>query len=195
MRPNPTPHHRPDPPRGYFSPGWQLSFSAGQAILSERERGEVFFIVKEGAVAPRAPSAPAGAPPPAGAPRLGPGEFFGERALLSPSSGAFSGGSWSGSGSGSGSSSGARGGGEGWDYYADSQRVVVLAMRRAEFERLLGPYEELWRWAGARRCLWRPGVCPRSLVVCACNPVASTIAFKFSLVLPACIFEGHALLA
>lgn len=98
--------------------------------------------MKEGTVAPRAPggsSSSSGAPP-AAAHKLGPGEFFGEGALLAP-------------GSAFGTTllqSGARsaGGGGAFDYVADSQRVVVLAMKRAEFERLLGPYEELWRCVG-----------------------------------------------
>jgi hypothetical protein len=79
------------------------------------------------------PTAAAAAPTAAG--RLGPGEFFGQSALLAPGS-AF----------GASAAAAAAAAAQGADYVADSQRVVCLVMDKAEFERLLGPYEELWRW-------------------------------------------------
>jgi CRP-like cAMP-binding protein len=132
-------------PRPRPSPLTQLTYASGDAILTARERGELFCIVKEGAAAPRAPggalkggggggAAAAAAAAPA---RLGPGEFFGERALLAGAAAATTG--------------AAAAAGQEWDYFADAPRTVVLAMRRGEFERLLGPYEELWRWVGEKR--------------------------------------------
>ncbi|KAI8463719.1 MAG: putative cGMP-dependent protein kinase [Monoraphidium minutum] len=132
----------------------QVTYAAGDVIMSARERGELFFIIKEGSVALRPPGAisastsgsssggAAAAAGGAGA-KLGPGEFFGERALLAPGAALGA----------SASQSGGRGGGDGgvWDYVAESPRVSVLAMKRAEFERLLGPYEELWRYEVLRR--------------------------------------------
>lgn len=119
----------------------QATFTAGQVILSDRERGELFYIIKEGAVAVRgSPGAAAadrtaatGGSQSGGGGRLAAGEFFGECALLASTPG------------GAAAKKAGCDAAGGAEYVADSARVVVLAMRRAEFERLLGPYEELWR--------------------------------------------------
>jgi len=104
--------------------------------MSDRERGELFFIIKEGTVAAKPPTP--GSPAPAAATRLSPGEFFGECALLAQGS-AFA-------AAVAGAGKGCEGAGGGRvEYVAEPHKVVCLVMRKAEFERLLGPYEELWR--------------------------------------------------
>ena len=110
----------------------QSTYAAGQVILPAPERGERFFIIKEGHVAPRAPAG-------AAARRLGPGEFFGEGSLFLRD-GVVVGGAVA-----AAAAERASGPEVGAEYVADSARVVVMSMARAEFERLLGPYEELWR--------------------------------------------------
>lgn len=109
------------------------SFSAGQVVWQERDTtSSKFFIIREGTA--NLKDAATGAI----TSKLGPGKYFGQQSLVGSGSAANSPVS-----SGSGSGAGAQ-------IVADGP-LSCFVMKRSDFERLLGPYEELWRYEALRK--------------------------------------------
>ncbi|WIA19038.1 hypothetical protein OEZ85_003698 [Tetradesmus obliquus] len=114
----------------------QVNYAAGDPVWSEKEGGDLFYIIKEGAALLK--DAASGAV----LSKLGPGAHFGQQSLLGPGS------SMTLSSCGGSSSSSATGPGQA--VVADGP-LTCCVMRRADFERLLGPYDELWRYEALRK--------------------------------------------